>query len=374
MLLQGKRILITGGTGSFGQVFLRRAINGDLGVPKKAIVFSRDEAKQYDMKVAYARDVREGIRDTDVMKRLEFRIADVLNYSDVCAALRDVDIVIHTAALKQVPTCEYYPEKAIETNCLGASNIVRALREHGYSVETVLTVSTDKACLPGNTMGMTKALQERIMISANILTPATRFIAIRCGNVLASRGSVIPLFRKQIHDGGPVTVTSPDMTRFFMSLDQGVETIVAALRGAKRGEIFVPKAKSASIKNIAKALIGNQPIEIKFIGVRPGERMHEPLISDSEAQHTTRRGDYFSIKPILPELASREDESEETLGVAYTSETDVLDLDGTAKLLCEHGLMPDYQYVQTKAGRTAAKRSARVVELPKFGARQSSRG
>ena len=339
MLLQDKRILITGGTGSFGQAFVRRALGGELGVPKKVIVFSRDEAKQYDMNVGYARAGKDAAGVT--RRRPEFRIADIRNSSDVCSALREVDIVIHTAAMKQVPTCEYYPDKAIETNCIGAFNLVRAIRENGYPVETVLTVSTDKACNPTNTMGMTKALQERIMIAANVLSPETRFIAVRCGNLLASRGSVIPLFHKQIRDGGPITVTAPEMTRFFMSLDQAVDTIIEALRSARRGEILIPKASSLRIENLARALIGDRKLKIEVVGVRPGERMHEPLISEEESHHSVPRGEYFTILPTLPELTEAGDAKETPLGAVYTSETDVLDLEGTVAFLREHGLMLD---------------------------------
>ena len=167
---------------------------------------------------------------------LEFRIGDVRDYHDVCSGVKGADIVINAAALKQVPTCEYFPEQAVLTNCIGAANIVRAIRENGYAVDSVVGVSTDKACKPVNVMGMSKAIQERIFIAANILAPDTRYICVRYGNVLASRGSVIPLFHDQIRRGGPVTVTAPEMTRFLLSLEQAVDTVFAALRGANAGE------------------------------------------------------------------------------------------------------------------------------------------
>ena len=197
------------------------------------------------------------------LKLLEFRIGDIRNYSDVCSAIKDADFVVNAAALKQVPTCEYFPVQALSTNCIGAANIVRAIQENNYEVDTVIGISTDKACKPINVMGMTKSIQERIFISANILSPSTRFICVRYGNVLASRGSVIPLFHDQINNGGPVTITDKNMTRFLLTLDDAVDTVLAAINNAVRGEIFIPKVLSAKMLNIAKALIGGRNIDIK---------------------------------------------------------------------------------------------------------------
>src|SRR5262249_50336081 len=224
MIFEGKRILVTGGTGSMGKTFVRRVLAGDMGTPRKVIVFSRDEAKQHEMRTSY---LHRAVATDEVIFRnfmnvLEFRIGDVQNYAEVCSAVKGVDIVINAAALKQVPTCEYFPLQAIGTNCLGASNIVRAIEESGSPVETVVGISTDKACKPVNVMGMTKSLQERIFIAANVLNRRTRYICVRYGNVLASRGSVIPLFHDQIRNGGPVTITVPEMTRFLLSLDEAV--------------------------------------------------------------------------------------------------------------------------------------------------------
>src|SRR3954447_15670045 len=248
MMFDNKTILVTGGTGSMGKTFVRRVLTGTLGTPKKVIVFSRDEAKQHEMRMSY---LHKSVTTDEVifpsfLSVLVFRIGDVRNYEDVCAAVRDVDIVINAAALKQVPTCEYFPAQAIMTNCLAAWNIVQAIQQRGFPVQTVVAVSTDKACKPINVMGMTKALQERIFISANILNPKTRFICVRYGNVLASRGSVIPLFLEQIANGGPVTLTVPEMTRFLLSLEQAVDTVLSALSEAKAGETYVPRAPSAT--------------------------------------------------------------------------------------------------------------------------------
>jgi UDP-glucose 4-epimerase len=339
-MLDGKRILVTGGTGSLGKVLVRRLLSNEMGTPEKVIVLSRDEAKQHDMRMAY---LHRTVTTDEVIFRnfqqaLEFRIGDVRDYHDVCSALKNVDLVINAAALKQVPTCEYFPEQAVLTNCMGATNIVRALREHEYKIETVVGISTDKACKPVNVMGMTKAIQEKIFISANILNPKTRFICVRYGNVLASRGSVIPLFHDQIMNGGPVTVTVPEMTRFLLSLDQAVDTIFAALKDAMPGETFVPNAPSATVINLAKALISDRDIEIKITGIRPGEKMHEIMVSDEECQHTVKRGDYYAIQSMLPELQQTSDEKI-ALTDEFTSASNVISLEGTEDLLRKHNLL-----------------------------------
>ena len=271
------------------------------------------------------------------MNVLEFRIGDVRDYAAVCSAVRSADIVVNGAALKQVPTCEYFPTEAVETNCGGARNIVRAIEENGYPVQTVVGVSTDKACKPVNVMGMTKALQERIFTSANILNQRTRFICVRYGNVLASRGSVIPLFHEQIRRGGPVTITAPEMTRFLLSLDQAVDTVFAALRDAAAGEIYVPNAPSATVVDIARALIGDRPIELTNIGVRPGEKMHEIMVSEEEIHHCARRGKYYGIKSMLPELRGTAEEN--ALEREFSSADNVLQYDETLRLLKSHRLM-----------------------------------
>ena len=341
MILQDKRILVTGGTGSMGSTLVRRILSGELGTPKKVIVFSRDEAKQHDMRMSYQhrREATDEVIFRNFMNVLEFRIGDVRSFPEVCAAVRDADIVVNAAALKQVPTCEYFPEQAILTNCVGALNIVRAIQENGYGVQTVIGISTDKACKPVNVMGMTKSLQERIFISANILNPDTRFICVRYGNVLASRGSVVPLFLDQIANGGPVTLTDPTMTRFLLSLDQAADTVFTALREAKPGETYVPRAPSATVENIAKALIGKRTIQTKVIGVRPGEKMHEIMVSEEEAHHCARRGDYFAILPMLPELRRDTAAEPNALTTEFSSADTVLDLAGTRQLFQQHKLL-----------------------------------
>jgi UDP-glucose 4-epimerase len=341
MIFKDKTILVTGGTGSMGSTLVRRVLGNELGTPKKVIVFSRDEAKQHEMRMSYQhrREATDEVIFRNFMNVLEFRIGDVRSYREVCSAVREADIVINAAALKQVPTCEYFPEQAILTNCIGAANIVQAIRENQYPVQTVIGISTDKACKPVNVMGMTKSLQERIFIAANILNPKTRFICVRYGNVLASRGSVIPLFLDQIKNGGPVTITVPEMTRFLLTLDQAADTVFAALREAKPGETWVPRAPSATVENIAQVLIGKRPVQTKVIGIRPGEKMHEIMVSEEEAHHCVRRGDYFAILPMLPELRRDAAAEANALKGEFSSGDTLLDLAGTESLLKKNKLL-----------------------------------
>lgn len=341
MIFEGKTILVTGGTGSMGKTFVHRVLAGDMGTPKKIIVLSRDEAKQHDMRMSYLHKLvaTDEVIYRNFMNILEFRIGDVRDYADVCAAIRHADIVVNAAALKQVPVCEYFPHQAVLTNCIGAANIVRAIEENDYPVETIVAISTDKAAKPVNVMGMTKSIQERIFTAANILSPNSRFICVRYGNVLASRGSVIPLFHDQIRNGGPVTVTVPEMTRFLLSLDQAVDTVFAAIREARPGETYVPNAPAATVINLAKALIGERDIEIKFTGIRPGEKMHEIMVSEEEANHCVKRGDYFAIRPMLPELQIDAAPEANALTREFSSADTVLDHAGTVRLLQAHKLM-----------------------------------
>jgi len=341
MLFNRKTILVTGGTGSLGKVLVRRILSGEIGTPKKVIVFSRDEAKQNQMRQSYLHKTvtTDEVIYRNFMNVLEFRIGDVRDYAAVCSAVKTADIVVNAAALKQVPSCEYFPGEAMLTNCMGAANIVRAIGENGYPVNTVVAVSTDKACKPVNVMGMTKALQERIFIAANILNAKTRFIGVRYGNVLASRGSVIPLFHEQISNGGPLTITVPEMTRFLLSLDRAVDTVFAALKTALPGEIYVPDVASATVINLAQALIGKRKIRIKTIGIRPGEKLHEVMVSDEEANHCVKRGEFYAIKSMLPEIAAAPAERNALKG-EFSSAHRILDYPQTIALLKRHRLMP----------------------------------
>jgi len=338
-LFEGKRILITGGTGSLGRALVQRILSGQHGRPQRIVIFSRDESKQHDMRLAFAQlsSSTEEIIYGDYARLLEFRLGDIRDFHAIAGALRDVDIVFNAAALKQVPTCEYQPLEATLTNVIGAQHIVRSIEVYKLPVETVIGISTDKACKPISVMGMTKALQERILIGANLHSD-TRFVCVRYGNVLASRGSVVPLFLDQIRHGGPVTVTTESMTRFLLSLDRATETICRACSEAEPGETYVPIVPTSRIINIAKALIDGRDIPIELTGRRPGEKIHEILIAEDEIHRTLRRGELYVIRPILPEL-SLGPAPPPALETEYSSRHEVMDLAATRELLAENGLL-----------------------------------
>jgi len=338
--LKDKRILITGGTGSLGKTLVRRLLTGEMGEPRKIIVFSRDEAKQHEMRVDYMK--RRAVTDEVIYRNfeqlLEFRIGDVRDYHSICSVVRNADVVFNAAALKQVPACEYFPFEAVQTNIGGPENIVRAIRENHLPVEMVVGISTDKACKPVNVMGMTKALQERVFIRANLDCPETSFRCVRYGNVLASRGSVIPLFHEQIRSGGPVTITTVEMTRFLLSLDQAVDTVFACVREGGRGDTYIPRVPSAKIMDVATALIEDRPIETAITGIRPGEKVHEILVSEEERYRTVERDKYYVILSVLPEI--RGDAAlEAVLPDEYSSANNVLSLEELVKLLHAQRLM-----------------------------------
>ena len=349
-MLTNKKVVVTGGTGSLGHALVRRLLSGACGTPGQITVFSRDEAKQHAMRLAYQR--RNAATDEVIYHNFErvlrFQIGDVRDYHSVCAVLRDADVVVNAAALKQVPTCEYFPFEAVQTNVGGAANTVRAIREHQLPVETVVGVSTDKACKPVNVMGMTKAVQERIFIQAQLECPHTRFACVRYGNVLATRGSVVPLFQEQIRNGGPVTITTTAMTRFLLSLDQAVDTIVGALREAYGGEIYIPRLPSARVVELAEVLIGDRPIETRITGIRPGEKVHELLVSEEEAHRTITRGDYYVITPMLPELHLPMHDAP-TLDGEYNSGHDVMDKSELEALLRQQRLLVEDYARQAEA-------------------------
>ena len=334
--LEGKRILVTGGTGSLGKTLVRRLLSGEVGKPAKITVFSRDEAKQHFMRLEYLH--RETATDDVIYENskdvLNFRIGDVRDYSALLAAMRETDVVFHAAALKQVPSCEYFPFEAVMTNVFGAENVVRCVRENNLPVEKVIGISTDKACKPINVMGMTKALQERILIEANRDCPQTSFNCVRYGNVIASRGSIIPLFVEQIQKNQPITVTLPEMTRFLLSLDKAVDTVLAAIRHGLRGETFVPKVLAAKITDVAKALMGEKDLPINFTGIRPGEKIHEIMVSEEECFRTVERGDYYVILPVLPELRENFDVTQ-FLKSEYSSKDGNISVEELKKMLGE---------------------------------------
>jgi FlaA1/EpsC-like NDP-sugar epimerase len=336
--LEGKRILVTGGTGSLGQTLVRRLLTGEMGRPANITVFSRDEAKQHYMRLdlMHRKAATDDVIYEDPNEVVHFRIGDVRDYPGFRTALRGADVVFHAAALKQVPSCEYFPHEAVMTNVLGAQNLVRAIREDGLSVETVVGISTDKACKPINVMGMTKALQERVLIEANRDCPKTRMMCVRYGNVIASRGSIVPLFVEQVRSGKPLTVTLPEMTRFLLSLDRAVDTVFAVVAEGRPGETFVPKVPSANIVDLAKAVMGDRQMQIVYTGIRPGEKIHEIMVSEEECFRTRELGDYFVIMPVLPELRS-EREFTPALAKEYSSADNNLSITELRDLLASSG-------------------------------------
>lgn len=347
-MLDGKRILVTGGTGSLGQILVRRLLSGELGAPAKIIVFSRDEAKQYAMRSAWkhAGKATDDVYYDNFDQLIEFQIGDVRDFVAVERAVGRSDVIFHAAAMKQVPTCEYFPGQAVATNVGGAENVVRAARVNSH-VEALAMVSTDKACRPINVMGMTKAIQERVMVEGNLHQDHARLFGVRYGNVLESRGSVIPLFKQQIAAGGPVTITAPEMTRFLLSLNSAVDTIFTALREADRGEIFVPKVAAARIVDVAALLIGERPVETVVSGIRPGEKLHEILVSDDEALRTTERAGHYVIKPQLPEFGGFEERH--ALDEEFSSEHAVVTGQGLISLLGQ------LDFVDPAMGEVASK-------------------
>jgi UDP-glucose 4-epimerase len=338
-VLTGQRVVVTGGTGSLGKCLVRRLLAGEMGDVSSVVVFSRDEAKQHAMRLE---SQNWGARTDEVIygglqRRLQFVVGDVRDYQAVKSAVRGANAIIHAAAMKQVPTCEYHPLEAVKTNVLGPANIVRAARSPGSLVSTVLGVSTDKAVAPCNCYGMCKALMERLFLNAN-LSGHTRYVCVRYGNVLASTGSVVPLFHEQIRNGGPVTITDAEMTRFFFTIDQAVDTIFAALKGAEAGETWVPKIPSVEMVELARALIGNREIMVVCAGIRPGEKVHEVLVSSEEVCRTSERDGHYVVGSILPELGPR-DHTEHVLDGEYSSANNTLGPLNTAILLSKAGLM-----------------------------------
>lgn len=327
-MLNAKRVLITGGTGSVGCHLLDRLISGKNGTPFLVRILSRDESKQHTMQLKYGKMA--------LPFRLEFLIGDIRDYDTVAYALQGIEIVFNAAAMKYVPQCEYHPQEAIRTNIGGAENIVGAISKEQLPVQIVVGCSTDKACRPANVMGMTKALQERIFIHGNLRCPATKFVCVRYGNILTSRGSVLQLFLDQLESGGPLTVTDPKVSRFIISLDDAVDAILAVAERGRPGETFVPRAHSALMTNVALALIGDRDIALGYIGLRTGEKMHEELVSEDEARYTRQEDRWYVISSSLSELCGAR---RSILEDAYRSDTDISTLEETRAYLQKIGVI-----------------------------------
>ena len=324
-ILNNKVLLITGGTGSFGHAVVDRFLNTDI---KEIRILSRDEKKQDDMRKAYNND------------KLKFYIGDVRNLDSIIDAFKGVDYVFSAAALKQVPSCEFYPMEAVRTNVIGSDNVITACVRN--NVKKAIFLSTDKAAYPINAMGISKALMEKNVIarSRQLLEGDTVLCLTRYGNVMASRGSVIPLFLNQIHEGKPITITNPNMTRFMMTLDDAVDLVLYAFENGKQGDLFVQKAPAATIEVLAKAVIEltNSETGINYIGTRHGEKLYETLVTQEEMLKCVDMGNFFCIKADNRDLNYdkyfSKGNKELELKESYTSHnTNRLDVEGMKKLL-----------------------------------------
>jgi len=323
-MFNGKTILITGGTGSFGNAVLKRFLHTSI---KEIRIFSRDEKKQHDMRVQMQNP------------KLKFYIGDVRDYNSINGAMSGVDYIFHAAALKQVPSCEFYPIEAVKTNILGTENVLSAAIAN--KVKKVICLSTDKAVYPVNAMGMSKAMMEKVMVAVSRNLEGTVICGTRYGNVMASRGSVIPLFVEQIAAGKPITVTDPAMTRFMMTLDESVELVLFAFTHGENGDIFVQKAPAATVAVLARALLevmGRPDHPILEIGTRHGEKLFETLLSREEMSQAEDRGNYYRVPPDGRDLnyAKFVEEGERRIsaGQDYNSEnTHQLDVPAMKELL-----------------------------------------
>jgi UDP-glucose 4-epimerase len=324
-MLKDKILIITGGTGSFGNAVLKRFLLTDV---REIRIFSRDEKKQEDMRIALKND------------KVKFYIGDVRNYDSIDDALRGVDYVFHAAALKQVPSCEFYPMEAVRTNVQGAENVMRAAIANG--VKRCVVLSTDKAVYPINAMGISKAMMEKVMVAKSRLCDPSRTVlsATRYGNVMASRGSVIPLFLDQLQSGKPLTITDPNMTRFLMSLDESVDLVLYAFEHAHPGDIFVQKAPASTVGDLAQAMkeMLKSDSEVKVIGTRHGEKLYESLLSREEMARADDLGDYYRIPADSRDLNYAKYFVEGEVAIPtfddYTSHnTQRLDVEGVKKTL-----------------------------------------
>lgn len=286
-LFKNKTLMITGGTGSFGNAVLNRFLQTDIGEIR---IFSRDEKKQDDMRHEYQAKMPE------VAHKIKFYIGDVRDLQSVRGAMHGVDYIFHAAALKQVPSCEFFPMEAVRTNVIGTDNVLTAAIEEG--VECVICLSTDKAAYPINSMGMTKAIEEKVAIAKSRMSGKTKICCTRYGNVMCSRGSVIPLWIDQIKAGNPITVTEPTMTRFIMSLEEAVDLVLFAFEHGENGDLLIKKAPACTIQTQAEAvceLFGGKKEEIKVIGIRHGEKIYETLLTNEECAKAVDMGDFYRV-------------------------------------------------------------------------------
>ncbi len=294
-LFKDKTLMITGGTGSFGNAVLNRFLETDIGEIR---IFSRDEKKQDDMRHEFQAKMPE------VANKIKFYIGDVRNLESIRGAMHGVDYIFHAAALKQVPSCEFFPMEAMRTNVIGTDNVLTAAIEAG--VESVICLSTDKAAYPVNAMGISKAMEEKVAVAKSRTTDKTKICCTRYGNVMCSRGSVIPLWIDQIRAGNDITITEPSMTRFIMSLDEAVDLVLFAFEHGTNGDILVQKAPACTIETQAKAVLElfdkDNESKIKIIGIRHGEKMYETLLTNEECAHAIDMGNFYRVPADTREL------------------------------------------------------------------------
>ncbi len=286
-LFKNKTLMITGGTGSFGNAVLNRFLDTDIGEIR---IFSRDEKKQDDMRHEFQAKMPE------VAEKIKFHIGDVRDLQSLKNAMHGVDYIFHAAALKQVPSCEFFPMEAVRTNIIGTDNVLTAAIDEG--VESVICLSTDKAAYPINSMGISKALEEKVAIARSRHSGKTKICCTRYGNVMCSRGSVIPLWIDQIRNGNPITITDPTMTRFIMSLEEAVDLVLFAFEHGENGDLLIQKAPACTIKTQAEAvceLFGGDKDAIKVIGIRHGEKMYETLLTNEECAKAVDMGDFYRV-------------------------------------------------------------------------------
>jgi UDP-glucose 4-epimerase len=330
-MFKDKVLLITGGTGSFGNAVLDKFLETDI---KEIRIFSRDEKKQEDMRIKYHND------------KVKFYVGDVRDYRSVNDAMKGVDYVFHAAAYKQVPTCEFFPIEAVKTNVMGTENVLDAAIHH--KVKKVIVLSTDKAAYPVSAMGMTKALMEKVAIAKGRNNNDTIICRTRYGNVMGSRGSVIPLFIKQIEENKPITITDPNMTRFMMSLDEAVDLVIYAFKHGNQGDLFVQKAPSVTIDTLAKAIkkLKKSDVPISYIGPRHGEKDSEALITKEEIVYAEDLGDYYKVSVDVRDMNYQKNITDANLVEEHhkeysSSNTKVLNLEETMELLKKLDMFKD---------------------------------
>lgn len=328
------RILLIGGTGSLGSAFLKRLLRSPRNRPKTVTIFSRDEAKQAKLRAEISDELNRS--EIPIQTRVQFEIGDVRDVDSLHTAINGQDIVIHAAALKQVDRCESLPDQVVKTNIVGALNIVSVIEKLPVPPSLLVGISTDKACLPVNVMGISKAMQEKIFLSGPLRCPGTRFVSVRYGNVLASRGSVLPLFHRQINQGNDITITHRDCTRFFLPLGEAIDTILFAIDRGRNGEIIVPKIRSCHMIDIAECLAREGNVSVREIGMRPGEKFHEILVTSLEARRLREDESYYIIEPEMFEPSIERLQLPDDW--AFTSDTSPLNREETEQFLTENGM------------------------------------